>query len=170
MIKTKGISTWWMRLRCENSEDNKNSRLRKFAGRARNRSGFQLVILVDPPDSVELNEVGLDADVRKAFRKQVSGSKQFAAVMFGLGIAIAVEMSQAAIGRAIGVAHHQHSFGLVQANGHSNLFENEVLLEVVAWRSQRLGSSGDNNHVGALDALLLQKLSHRHADAMIEAA
>ena len=151
-------------------QDLERKQLPKLAGRTRNLRGFQLAILVHLPYSIELHEIRLDRNLRETGRKQVSGSKQFAAVMFGLGIAITVEMSQAAIGRTIGVAHHQDSFGLVQANGHPNLFENEVLLEVVARRSQCLRSPGDDNHVGVLDALLLQKLSYGLADAVIKAA
>jgi hypothetical protein len=53
---------------------------------------------------------------------------------------------------------------------HADLFEDEVLFEVVARGGEGLGSSGDDDHVGALDALLLQELSHGRADAVIEAA
>ncbi len=70
----------------------------------------------------------------------------------------------------IGMAHHQDASGLMQADGHTDLFKNKVLLEVVARRSQRLSSPGDDNHVGTLDALLLQKLSHNRTDAVIETA
>ena len=88
----------------------------------------------------------------------------------GLGGAVSFEMRKAAVCGAVGMTHHEDAFALMQADRHANLLEDEVLLEVVAWRSQRLCSPGDDNHVGALDALLLQKFSHRHADAMIEAA
>jgi hypothetical protein len=68
------------------------------------------------------------------------------------------------------VAHYQDTFRLVQADGHPDLLEDEILLEIVARRSQGLGSSGDDNHVGTLDTLLLQKLTHGCADPVIEAA
>jgi hypothetical protein len=68
------------------------------------------------------------------------------------------------------VAHDHDAFGLVQANRHADLFEDEVLFEVVARGSESFGSSGDDDHIGALDTLLLQELSHGRADAMIEAA
>jgi hypothetical protein len=64
----------------------------------------------------------------------------------------------------------QHAFGLVQVDGHADLFEEEVLFEVVARGGEGLGSSGNGDHVGAFDALLLQELSHGRADAVIEAA
>src|ERR1700722_7057826 len=89
--------------------------------------------------------------------------------MFSLGLSISLEMSQAAIGRAVGMAHNQDPFGRVQADRHSDLLQNEILLEVIAWRSQRLGAAGNDNHIRALDSLLFQKLPHRQADAMIKA-
>ncbi len=90
--------------------------------------------------------------------------------MVGFGVAVSFEMRQAAVGRAVGVAHDQHAFGLMQANRHADLFEDEVLFEVVTRRGQGLGSAGDDDHIGALDTLLLQELSHGRADAVIEAA
>ena len=82
-------------------------------------------------------------------------------MMFGFGGSVALEVSQTAVGSAVGMAHHQHAFGLVQANRHADLFQDEVLLEIVARGSESLGASGDDDHVGALDGLLLQELSHR---------
>jgi hypothetical protein len=122
------------------------------------------------PHPIELHEVRLDQNVREICGEKVSGAEQFGTVMFGLGIAISLEMRQAAIGRAVGVAHHQDPFSPVQANRHPDLFQDEILFEVVARRSQRLGTAGDDNHIGAFDFLLLQKLSHCQADAVIEAA
>jgi hypothetical protein len=68
------------------------------------------------------------------------------------------------------VAHDQDAFGLVQANGHADLLEDEVLLEVVTRGGQGLGASGDDDHVSAFDVLFLQKLSDCCADPVIEAA
>ena len=91
-------------------------------------------------------------------------------MMFSFGLAVSFEMGQAAIGGAVGVAHDQDTLGLVQADGHSDLFEDEVLFEVIARGSEGLGSSGDDDHIDALDSLLLQKLPHGRTDAVIEAA
>src|SRR5258708_22377366 len=121
-------------------------------------------------DSVELHEIGFDRDAGEIGGEQFSGAEKFAAVMVGFGVAVSFEMRQAAVGRAVGVAHDQHAFGLMQANRHADLFEDEVLFEVVTRRSQGLGSAGDDDHIGALDTLLLQELSHGRADAVIEAA
>src|SRR5450759_319837 len=90
--------------------------------------------------------------------------------MVGFGLAVSSEMSEATVGGAVGMAHDHDAFGLVQADGHADLFEDEVLFEVVARGGEGLGSSGDGDHVGALDTLLLQELSHGRADAVIEAA
>lgn len=122
------------------------------------------------PDSVELYEVGLDRNVGEVCGEQFSGAEEFAAVMVGFGLAVSFEMGQAAVGGAVGVAHDHYSFGLVQADGHADLFEDEVLFEVVARGSEGLGSSGDDDHIGALDTLLLQELPDGRADAVIEAA
>jgi len=62
------------------------------------------------------------------------------------------------------------TLGLVQADRHPHLFENEGLFEVVCAARPGFCPSGDDNHVGALDGLFLQKLSHRRADTVIEAA
>src|SRR5579863_8266165 len=91
-------------------------------------------------------------------------------MMFGLSIAVSLEMGEAAVGGAVGMAHHQNPFGPVKSDRHSDLFQDEILLEVIARRSQCFGTAGDDNHVGALDSLLLQKFPHHHADPMIEAA
>src|SRR6202030_2941053 len=90
--------------------------------------------------------------------------------MVGFSFAVSFEMGEAAVGGAVGVAHDQDAFGLVQADGHADLFEDEVLFEVVARGSESLGSSSDDDHIGPLDTLLLQELSHGGADAVIEAA
>src|SRR5258708_27122857 len=58
----------------------------------------------------------------------------------------------------------------MQENRYAELLEDEVLFEVVTRRGQGLGSAGDDDHIGALDTLLLQELSHGRADAVIEAA
>src|ERR1700675_1272016 len=90
--------------------------------------------------------------------------------MVGFGFAVSFEMGEAAVGGAVGVAHDQNTFGLMPADRPPDLFEDEVLFEVVARRSEGLGSSGDDDHVGAFDTLLLQELPHGRADAVIEAA
>src|ERR1700675_2600518 len=90
--------------------------------------------------------------------------------MVGFSFAVSFEMGQSAVSGAVGVARDYDAFGLVQADGHADLFEDEVLFEVVARRSEGFGSSGDDDHIGALDSLLLQKLPHGRADAVIEAA
>ncbi|PYX30928.1 MAG: hypothetical protein DMG80_11180 [Acidobacteria bacterium] len=74
------------------------------------------------------------------------------------------------LGGTIGVAHHDYTLGLMQADRHANLFEDEILLEVVARRSESLGAPGDDDQVGTLDTLLLHKFSHGPVDAMVEAA
>jgi len=90
--------------------------------------------------------------------------------MGGFGVAVSFEMREAAIGGAVGMAHDDDSRGLVQANRHADLLQDEILFEVVARRGQGLCSSGYDDHVGTLDSLFLQELSHDGADAVIEAA
>jgi len=68
------------------------------------------------------------------------------------------------------MTHHQNAPGLMQADRHADLLEDEVLLEVVAWRSQRLGAAGHDDHVGSLDRLLPEKLPHHLSDAGVETA
>src|SRR5258705_13143575 len=91
-------------------------------------------------------------------------------MMFGLSFLIAFEVGETTIGGAIRVAHHEHALGLVQANRHADLFEDEVLLEIVAGRRESLGAAGNDDHVGALDFLLLQELSDGSADTVVEKA
>ena len=91
-------------------------------------------------------------------------------MVIGFGLAVAFEVGEAAVGGAIGVAHHHDAFRLVQTDRHADLFEDEILLEVVAGRGESLRASGNDDHVGAFDALLLQKLSHDRVDAVIEAS
>src|SRR3977135_4341990 len=91
-------------------------------------------------------------------------------MMLGFGHLVAFEISQAAIGGAIGVAHDEHAPSLVQADRHADLVQDEILLESSARGSESLRAAGDDDHVGALDDLLLQKLSHCIADAVVEAA
>ena len=122
------------------------------------------------PDSIELYEVRLDRNIRKSRGQKFGTAQQLAAMMFGFGVAIALEIREASVSGAIGVAHHQHSFRLVQANRHAHLFKNEILFEIIARRSKRLSPSSNNDHVRTLDALLLQKPAHGSADAVIETA
>src|SRR5208283_3519142 len=91
-------------------------------------------------------------------------------MMRSLGLLVAFEMGKAAVGGAVGVAHDQDALGLVQEDGHANLLQDEVPLKVVARGGEGFGSSGDDDHVGAFDPLLLQKFSHGRADAVVEAA
>jgi|SRR5208282_1972182 hypothetical protein len=122
------------------------------------------------PDSIELYKIRFHRNSGEVAGEKFAGAQQFGTVMVGLGRAVAFEMSQSAVGSAVGVAHDQDALRLVQADGHADLLEDEVLLEVVARGSQGLGSSGYYDHVSALDGLLLQELSHDGADAVIEAA
>src|ERR1700688_354776 len=122
------------------------------------------------PDPVELYEVRFDRNTGKGRGEKFSRAQQFATVMFGFGVAVAVEIREASVSGAIAVAHHEHSFRLVQANRHADLFKNKILFEIVARRGKCLRSSGDNDHVWAFDGLLLQKLAHGSADAVIKAA
>jgi len=122
------------------------------------------------PDAVELYKVGFNRDVGKVGSEQLSGPQQFAAMMFGLSFLIAFEVGETTIGGAIGVAHYEHALGLVQSNRHADLFEDEVLLEVVARGGESFRSAGDDDHGGALDLLLLQELSDGSADTVVETA
>jgi hypothetical protein len=122
------------------------------------------------PDSIELYEVRLNRNVGEVCGQQLSSAEKFTAVMRGFGLLVAFEMGQAAIGRAIGVAHDQDAFSLVQQDGHADLLEDEVPFEIIAWGSERLGASGDNDHVRTFDSLFLQKFPHGRADAVVETA
>jgi hypothetical protein len=132
--------------------------------------GSQVVRAFYFPDSIEFYKVGLNRNVGKVCGQQLSGAEKLTAVMRGFGLLVAFEMGQAAVGGAIGVAHDHDAFRLVQQDGHADLLQDEVPFEVVAWGSERLGASGDNDHVGAFDALFLQKFAHGGADAMVETA
>lgn len=68
------------------------------------------------------------------------------------------------------MAHDEHAFALVQEDRHADLLEDEVFLEVVAGGSQSLSAAGDDDHVGVLNVLLLQKFAHHGANAVIETA
>jgi len=122
------------------------------------------------PNSVKLNKVWFDRKRGKVLYEKLGGAQKFAAVMRGFGSAVTFEMREAAVGGAIGVAHHEDALGLMEADRHADLLEDEVLLEVVARRSERFCPASDDDHVGALDALLLEKLADGTTDAGIEAA
>src|SRR5205807_3761603 len=110
-------------------------------------------------------KVRLDRDVREVLRQQLRSTMQFAAMVLGFGVAVALKVRQTAIGGAVGMAHHQHALRLMKADRHAHLLEDEVLLEVIARRSQRLGAASHDDHVRTLDSLLAQKLAYRLADA-----
>ncbi len=122
------------------------------------------------PDAIKLHKIGLDRNIGKVGGEQLPGADQFAAMMFGFGLFVALEIGEPAIGGAVGVTHHEDPLGLVQANRHTDLFEDEVLLEIITRRGESFGAARDNDHVGALDTLLLQELSNGSVDAMVEAA
>src|SRR6266404_3479654 len=83
---------------------------------------------------------------------------------------MSAERSQSAISGAIGVTHQIGAASLVQQNGHPHLLQNEIALKIIARRCQSFGAAGDNNHVRTQNGASLQKLIHRQADALIEAA
>ena len=124
----------------------------------------------DFPDTIKLYKITLNGDARKIRSQEISGPEQFPAMMCRLGLTVSMEMSEAAISGAVGVTHYQYPLGLVQPDGHPNLFENEVLLKIVARGGKRFRPACDDDHVGALDVLFLQELSHSRADALIETA
>src|SRR5579863_8881175 len=87
-----------------------------------------------------------------------------------LPLAVSSEGSQTAVGSAIGVAHEKHLPGLMEPDGHTYLFQDEVALEVIARRRQSSGSSGHNNHVGTLNSLALHELIDGQADTLVKTA
>src|SRR5580698_206680 len=83
---------------------------------------------------------------------------------------VSVEGGEAAIGGAVGVAHQKHALGVVQADRHAHLFEDEVALEVIARGGQGFRAAGYDDHVRPCDALTLEKLVGGQTDALIETA
>lgn len=122
------------------------------------------------PDAIEFHEIWFDGDVREVGGEQFTGAQQFFSMVFGLGSAIALEVREASIRGAIGMAHDEHAPGLVQADRHADLFENELLLEIITRRGEGFGAAGHDDHVGALNGLLLQEFSDGSADPVVEAA
>ena len=86
------------------------------------------------------------------------------------GFAVSFEVGEATIGGAVGMAHDEDALGLVQADRHADLLQDEVLLEVVARGGQCFRASGNDDHVRMLDVLLLQKFADGLVDPMIETA
>jgi hypothetical protein len=68
------------------------------------------------------------------------------------------------------VTHHENTFCFVQANRHSHLLENEILLEVITRRRKGLRTAGHNDHVATHNILLAQKLTDDRTDAIVETA
>ena len=122
------------------------------------------------PYAVKLHEVRLDRDAVEIGRQKVARAQKLRPVMDSFRIAVSLEMRQPAVGGAVGVTHDEDAFRLVEANRHAYLLENEILLEVVARRRKGFRAARHDNHVSTLDALLLEKLSHHLADAVIETA
>ncbi|MFZ0480369.1 MAG: hypothetical protein WAL71_14590 [Terriglobales bacterium] len=102
--------------------------------------------------------------------QKLSGTQQLGAMMSGFGVAVSVEVGEAAIGGAVGMAHHKNALGLVQADGHADLLEDEILLEIVARGGESLGAAGNDDHVGSLNGLVLEEFSNGLADAVVETA
>ena len=84
--------------------------------------------------------------------------------------AISLEMGESAIGGAVGMAHDEDAFRLMQADRHPYLLEDKVLLEVIARGGQCFRASGDDDHVGVVDCLLLKKFSDGLTNAVVKAA
>src|SRR5579863_9602026 len=68
------------------------------------------------------------------------------------------------------MAHQEHTPGFMEADGHAHLLEDEVALEVIAWRRESSGAAGDDDHVGTEDFLGSKKLVRGRADALVETA
>ena len=120
--------------------------------------------------SFESDKKAFDVHVGESLLDEFRRAAKFILMMFGLALAIAFERRQSAVGSTIGMAHQVHAWTLVEQNGHANLLENEIALEVVARRCQRLRAARNNDHVGTQDSLLLEKFLHRVPDALVEAA
>src|SRR5208282_4505538 len=89
------------------------------------RRGRQVLRVFYFPDSVELHEVRLNRNAGEVCGEKFSGAEEFAAMMFGFGLAVAFEMVQATISGAVRMGHDHDAFGLVQVDGHADLFEDE---------------------------------------------
>jgi len=134
------------------------------------RCRLRTVRILHLPDAVKLNEIWLDRDAIKIGRQKFARAQKLRPVMDSFRIAVSLEMRQPAVGGAVGVTHDEHAFRLVEANRHAHLLENEILLEIVAGRRQRFRAACHDDHIHALDALLLEKLSHHLVNAVIETA
>src|SRR6266567_5708475 len=91
-------------------------------------------------------------------------------MMLGFELQVSFERRQAAIGRAIGMAHQQYALRAMQQDRHPYLFQYEVPLKIIARRSQRLRPARHHNHVRTQNTLPLQKLVYREPDTLIKAA
>src|SRR5579884_2643597 len=87
-----------------------------------------------------------------------------------LALAISAERRQASVSGAIGMAHQIYARTLVQQDRHAYLLEDEIALEVIARRGQRLRAAGDDDHVRPQNGLVLQEFLHGVPDALVKTA
>jgi len=102
--------------------------------------------------ALEIDEEALHLQLGKAIVKQFPGALQFLSVMLSLCRAIILVSGEPAIGRTIRVANQICALRLMEQDGHAHLLEDEVALKIIARRSQRFGSAGDDDHVRPQDA------------------
>src|SRR5277367_985879 len=104
---------------------------------------------------VESDKKTLHSEFWEVRVHQLSRTPELALVMIRFSCPIAAKSHKTAVGRAIGVAHQKNLLSLMQPDGHPHLLQNEIALEVVPRRSQRLCPAGDYDHVWPQDPLML---------------
>ena len=77
------------------------------------KSGFRIW----GPNTFEINEVGHHGNLRHGLPQALRRAAQFGRMMARLGLRIAAECLQSAVGSAVGMHHEHHAIRAVQTDG-----------------------------------------------------
>ena len=122
------------------------------------------------PRRPRVQNEGLYLDARNCAFQKNSRGRQFRVVVSSLDPAVALEATrQPPVGAAIGMQHQDDAIGSVQTDRLMNLIQHEGTVELLFWRGEGLGSSGDLDRVWLRNADPLEQLSAGSVEPVIEA-
>jgi len=96
------------------------------------------------PNAFKIDEVSLHIDSRNGFTQTLGGPAQFLFMVLALRAGIAAEgAGQSSVSAAVGMNHKDRKPGPVEADGFSDLIQDELRVRFVLWRCEALGAAGD---------------------------
>ena len=108
----------------------------------------KLLVQFDRPDSLEVNEVGLHVNTRDCLLEKFCGISQFLLMVLRFRPSIVAESAnQPSICSTIRMQHQYYKTGSMEADGFSNLFQDELPISFMLGRCQTLCTSSNLDRI-----------------------